>query len=136
MKVSAFAITMLAASGAAFEIPDEIKEYIRLFDSAVLIGLWKTNWETYAYSLGRDYVCSNYALTSWPDIIGGVLGGFTAADVTAAFDSAGVTAESICIEGYDKMWSALWYSYDEKPYYFGVGWSDMATENACTNCTA
>ena len=51
------------------------------------------------------------------------------------FANAGVTAQEICEEGYDKMWGALWYAYDEKPYYFG-DWSEMATENVCMNCVA
>ena len=109
-------------------------ELIRLFDSAVLITYWKSTWETFVISLGKNFVCSSYALAGWPDTVGSMLGGFTADDVTADFDAAGVTAQEICEEGYDKMWNALWYAYDEKPYYFG-DWSEMATENDCTTCT-
>ena len=89
MKISAFATTMLAASSTAFVIPDEIKEYIRLFDSAVLVGIWEEMWEVIAFTYVRDMFCSQFALTGWPDIIGAALGGFTEADVTNAFTAGG-----------------------------------------------
>ena len=91
MKITAFATGMLVAGSQAITINDDILELIRLFDSAVLITYWRSTWEM-AYSFGKVFVCGSYSLSNWPDTVGALLGGFTASDVTADFDAAGVTA--------------------------------------------
>ena len=99
---------LLAISQAA--LSDSTVNYLKMYDSMALNDIWRVMTYYTFYKYIASYVCSS----TYANYLADAAGLFTAADVEAAYD-----VPTLCLEGFTKMYAAVWYRYDDKKYTYG-----------------
>ena len=98
---------LVGVSSAA--LSESTVNMLKTYDSRALNDIWRAMVGFTFYKLVASYVCSTQALA-----IVSAAGLFDASDVEDAIDTA-----DICNKGFEKVYAAVWYRYDDKVYTFG-----------------
>ena len=81
-----------------------------MYDSMALNDIWRVMTYHTFYKYIAAFICSS----DYANYLADVAGLFTSADVEAAYD-----VSELCTEGFAKVYSAVWYRYDNKVYTYG-----------------
>ena len=99
---------MAAVSEAA--LSDSMVNYLKMYDSMALNDIWRVmTYYTY-YKYIASYVCNS----TYANYLADAAGLFSADDVDSAYD-----VPTLCMEGFNTVYKAVWYRYDNRVYTYG-----------------
>ena len=112
MKKFFFLAIVLACMAAIAEsaLSASQESLLKQYDSMALNDIWRVMTYYTFYKYIASFVCSS----TYANYLADAAGLFTAADVEAAYD-----VPTLCLEGFTKVYSAVWYRYDDKVYTYG-----------------
>ena len=99
---------MLAVSQAALSTAQE--DYLKQYDAMALNDIWRVMTYHTFYKYIASFICSS----TYANYLADLAGLFTSDEVSAAID-----VPTVCMEGFTKMYAAVWYKYDERVYTYG-----------------
>ena len=83
---------------------------LQRYDSEALNNIWRAMVNATIYSFIKAFVCASYGA-----YLADAAGLFSSDDIS----NAGYDASKLCTAGFDKVYSAVWYRYDNRVYTFG-----------------